>query len=69
MALVKAGVWHTTVWCSQLWQEDLWLEYGTYVPPAAPSEGAIIPIQHRAPLSFILLLRDYVDSLEVASDG
>ena len=68
MALVKAGVWHTTVWCSRLWQEDLWLEYGAYVPPAPPAHGEIAS-QHLMPIRFIHLLRDYVETLGAESDG
>ena len=65
MALIKDGYWQDTYCASRYWQEDYWPEYGTYVPPAAPPPTAgIIPIQHRAPLSFIHLLHDYVETLE-----
>ena len=39
MALINAGVWHTTVWASGLWHEDLWLEYGVPAGPAFTSYG------------------------------
>jgi len=66
MALVKAGVWHTTVWASRIWQEDLWLEYGTYVPPAAPvvlgkTFGA--PVRKpKFPVYLLTLIRDFVEA-------
>jgi len=37
MALIKPGVWHSTVWASGTWQEDLWLEYGTATVAAGDS--------------------------------
>jgi hypothetical protein len=47
MALIKAGVWHTTVWASSLWQEDLWLEYGVAVAPTARGLSSTASLVYR----------------------
>jgi len=66
MALVKAGWWQTTWWPSQWWHEDWWVEYGTYVPPAAPvvlgkTFGAPVP-KPKFPVYLLTLIRDFVEA-------